>query len=233
MSRVIVPLDVSSKQAAMSLVDRLGDQADFYKVGFELYTRSGPDVVRDLVERGKQVFLDIKLHDIPNTVGRAVAVASELGVDLLTVHVSGGPSMMEAAAKARGGGLKLLGVTVLTSLSPDEMSTVWAREILSVREEVGRLAVLACDTGMNGVVASALEASWIRRHLGEDFLIVTPGIRPAGSDAGDQDRIATPADAVAAGADYLVIGRPITQATDPAAALAAVLREIDQARLAS
>ena len=141
--------------------------------------------------------------------------------------------MMEAAAKARGGDLKLLGVTVLTSLSPDEMSTVWAREIRSVREEVGRLAVLACDTGMNGVVASALEASWIRRHLGEDFLIVTPGIRPAGSDAGDQNRIATPADAVAAGADYLVIGRPITQATDPAAALAAVLREIDQARLAS
>ena len=233
MSRVIVPLDVSSKQAAMSLVDRLGDQADFYKVGFELYTRSGPDVVRELVERGKQVFLDIKLHDIPNTVGRAVAVASELGVDLLTVHVSGGPSMMEAAAKARGGDLKLLGVTVLTSLSPDEMSTVWDREIRSVREEVGRLAVLASDTGMNGVVASALEASWIRRHLGEDFLIVTPGIRPAGSDAGDQDRIATPADAVAAGADYLVIGRPITQATDPAAALAAVLREIDQARLAS
>jgi orotidine-5'-phosphate decarboxylase len=232
MSRVIVPLDVSSKQAAMSLVDRLGDQADFYKVGFELYTRSGPDVVRELVERGKQVFLDIKLHDIPNTVGRAVAVASELGVDLLTVHVSGGPSMMEAAAKARGGDLKLLGVTVLTSLSPDEMSTVWDREIRSVREEVGRLAVLASDTGMNGVVASALEASWIRRHLSGDFLIVTPGIRPAGSDAGDQDRIATPADAVAAGADYLVIGRPITQATDPAAALAAVLREIDQARLA-
>jgi orotidine-5'-phosphate decarboxylase len=233
MSRVIVPLDVSSKQAAMSLVDRLGDQADFYKVGFELYTRSGPDVVRELVERGKQVFLDIKLHDIPNTVGRAVAVASELGVDLLTVHVSGGPSMMEAAAKARGGDLKLLGVTVLTSLSPDEMSTVWDREIRSVREEVGRLAVLASDTGMNGVVASALEASWIRRHLSGDFLIVTPGIRPAGSDAGDQDRIATPADAVEAGADYLVIGRPITQATDPAAALAAVLREIDQARLAS
>ncbi|MGY8777561.1 MAG: orotidine-5'-phosphate decarboxylase [Longimicrobiales bacterium] len=233
MSRVIVPLDVSSKQAAMALVDRLGDQADFYKVGFELYTRSGPDVVRELVERGKQVFLDIKLHDIPNTVGRAVAVASELGVDLLTVHVSGGPSMMKAAAKARGGDLKLLGVTVLTSLSPDEMSTVWDREIRSVREEVGRLAVLASDTGMNGVVASALEASWLRRHLGEDFLIVTPGIRPAGSDAGDQNRIATPADAVAAGADYLVIGRPITQATDPAAALAAVLREIDQARLAS
>mgnify|MGYP003388743747 FL=1 len=233
MSRVIVPLDVSSKQAAMALVDRLGGQADFYKVGFELYTRSGPDVVRELVERGKQVFLDIKLHDIPNTVGRAVAVASELGVDLLTVHVSGGPSMMEAAAKARGGDLKLLGVTVLTSLSPDEMSTVWDREIRSVREEVGRLAVLASDTGMNGVVASALEASWLRRHLGEDFLIVTPGIRPAGSDAGDQSRIATPADAVAAGADYLVIGRPITQATDPAAALAAVLREIDQASLAS
>jgi orotidine-5'-phosphate decarboxylase len=233
MSRVIIPLDVPSKKEALALVDRLGDQADFYKVGFELYTRSGPDVVRELVSRGKQVFLDIKLHDIPNTVGRAVAAASELGVDLLTVHTSGGPSMLQAAAKARDGDLKLLGVTVLTSLSPDEMSTVWDREIRSIREEVGRLAVLARDTEMNGVVASALEASWLRGQLGEDFLIVTPGIRPAGSDAGDQNRIATPADAVAAGADYLVIGRPITQAADPAAALEAVLQEIHQAGLAS
>jgi orotidine-5'-phosphate decarboxylase len=228
MSRVIIPLDVPTQREALALVDRLGPRADFYKVGFELYTRSGPDVVRALVDMGKQVFLDIKLHDIPNTVGRAVTAASDLGVDLLTVHATGGPSMLEAAARARSGDLKLLAVTVLTSLSPDEMGTVWDREIRSVREEVGRLALMARDADMNGVVASALEASWLRGQLGEDFLIVTPGIRPAGADPGDQSRVATPADAVSAGADYLVIGRPITRADDPASALALVLTEIEQ-----
>ena len=229
MSQVIIPLDVPSGDEALSLVDRLGDGADFYKVGFELYTRSGPDVVRELVKRGKRVFLDIKLHDIPNTVAGAVVAASELGVDLLTVHASGGPSMLEAAANARSGNLQLLAVTVLTSLSPDEISTVWDREIRSIREEVGRLALLGRDAGMDGIVASALEASWIRGQVGADFLIVTPGIRPAGTDRGDQNRVATPADAVRAGADYLVVGRPITKADDPAQALAAVLREIDGA----
>jgi orotidine-5'-phosphate decarboxylase len=228
MSRVIIPLDVASKSEALALVDRLGPRADFYKVGFELYTRSGPDVVRALVDMGKHVFLDIKLHDIPNTVGRAVEAVSDLGVDLLTVHATGGPSMLEAAARARAGDLNLLAVTVLTSLSPDEMGTVWDREIRSVREEVGRLAVMARDAGMNGVVASALEASWLRGQVGQDFLIVTPGIRPAGADPGDQSRVATPADAVSAGADYLVIGRPITQADDPAEALTLVLTEIEQ-----
>lgn len=229
MSRVIIPLDVPSLPEAFALVDRLGDQADFYKVGFELYTRGGPEVVQELVSRGKRVFLDIKLHDIPNTVAGAVAAASDLGVDLLTVHAAGGPSMLEAAAGARTGDLRLLAVTVLTSLSPDEMSTVWDREIRSVREEVGRLALLGRATGMDGVVASALEASWIRTHVGPDFLIVTPGIRPAGADRDDQNRVATPADAVRAGADYLVIGRPITRADNPAEALASVLREIDEA----
>ncbi len=229
MTRVILPLDVPSAAQALELVDRLGPRADFYKVGFELYTRAGPAVVEELVSRGKRVFLDLKLHDIPNTVVGAVAAASDLGVDLLTVHASGGPSMMDAAARARAGDLKLLAVTVLTSLSPDEMGTVWDREIRSVREEVGRLALLANGAGMDGVVASALEASWIRSQVGDDFLIVTPGIRPAGADRGDQNRVATPADAVAAGADYLVIGRPITQAPDPVAALESVLAEIDQA----
>ena len=131
MSRVIIPLDVPTAGEAFALVDRLGDQADFYKVGLELYTRAGSDVVRALVDRGKQVFLDLKLHDIPNTVGRAVAVASDLGVELLTVHGSGGPTMLEAAAAGRTGDLRLLAVTVLTSLSPDEMGTVWGREIRS------------------------------------------------------------------------------------------------------
>ncbi len=229
MGRVIVPLDVASSEEALRVVDSLGDQGDFYKVGFELYTRAGPDVVRELIERGKRVFLDIKLHDIPNTVAGAVCAASDLGVDLLTVHVSGGSSMMEAAVAARSGALRLLGVTILTSMSPDEVSTVWGREIRSIREEVGRLAVMARQSGMDGIVASALEASWIRSQVGSDFLIVTPGIRPAGADRGDQNRVATPAEAVRAGADYLVIGRPITHAPDPSAALMAVLEEVEQA----
>ncbi len=233
MSRVIIPLDVPSSEEALALVERLGGQATYYKVGLELYTRAGPSVVEELVRRGKQVFLDLKLHDIPTTVGRAVAAASDLGVDLLTVHVSGGPRMLEAAADARSGDLALLGVTVLTSLSPDEMETVWDREIRSVREEVGRLAGLARQGGLDGVVASALEASWLRTQLGEDFLIVTPGIRPAGARRDDQNRVSTPGDAVRAGSDYLVIGRPITLAADPAAALVAVLEEIEAARAPS
>ncbi len=229
MNRVIVPLDVESSDEALRWVDRLGDQGEFYKVGLELYTRAGPEVVRELIDRGKRVFLDLKLHDIPNTVAGAVRAASDLGVDLLTVHASGGPTMLDAAARARSGGLRLLAVTVLTSLSPDEMSTVWGREIRSVREEVGRLAVLAQEGGMDGIVASALEASWVRSQVGDDFVIVTPGIRPAGADRGDQSRVATPTDAIRAGADYLVVGRPITQAADPAAALAAVIEEVEQA----
>lgn len=229
MSRVILPLDVPSADQAFALVDRLGDDADFYKVGLELYTRSGPDVVRELVARGKRVFLDLKLHDIPNTVAGAVAAASDLGVELLTLHASGGPRMMEAAVGARSGDLKLLAVTVLTSLTPDEMSAVWDREIRSVRDDVGRLAVMGKEAGVDGIVASALEAGWIRQQVGPGFLIVTPGIRPVGSERGDQNRVATPAEAVRNGADHLVIGRPITQADDPAAALDAVLREIDRA----
>lgn len=229
MNRVIVPLDVESSDEALTWVDRLGDQGEFYKVGLELYTRAGPEVVRELIDRGKRVFLDLKLHDIPNTVAGAVRAATDLGVDLLTVHASGGPTMLKAAARARSGGLRVLAVTVLTSLSPDEMSTVWGREIRSVREEVGRLAVLAQEAGMDGIVASALEASWVRSQVGDDFMIVTPGIRPAGADRGDQSRVATPTDAIRAGADYLVVGRPITQAADPAAALAAVIEEVEQA----
>jgi len=228
MNRVIVPLDFPSPEEAFDMVDRLGEQGVFYKVGLELYTRSGPSVVRSLVDRGKRVFLDLKLRDIPNTVAASVAAASDLGVELLTVHATGGPTMLEAAAAARGSDLKLLAVTVLTSLSPDEMGRVWGRELRSLREEVGRLAVMARDANIDGVVTSPLEVSWIRGQVEDDFLIVTPGIRPAGADRDDQNRIATPSDAVQAGADYLVIGRPITRADDPAAALAAILREIEE-----
>jgi orotidine-5'-phosphate decarboxylase len=232
MAGIIIALDRASQQDALTLVDRLGSAGTFYKVGLELYTRSGPAVVAALRERGKRVFLDLKLHDIPNTVAGAVRAASSLDVELLTVHASGGASMLEAARDAASGGVRLLGVTVLTSLSAAELEGAWGREINSIRDEVGRLAELAHRCGIDGVVASALEAGWIRRALGPEGLIVTPGIRPAGGDQGDQKRVATPANAVEAGADYLVVGRPVTQADDPAKALEALLAEVARAEQA-
>jgi orotidine-5'-phosphate decarboxylase len=229
MNRVIIPLDVPTVAEAFSLVDQLGDDADFYKVGFELFTRGGPQVVNELVSRGKRVFLDLKLHDIPNTVARSVAAASDLGVDLLTLHASGGPRMMEAAAAARSGSLKLLAVTILTSLTSEEMASVWDREVRSMDDDVARLAMMSKEAGVNGVVASALEVNRVRQQVGVDFLIVTPGIRPAGAESGDQNRVATPAEAVQNGSDYLVIGRPITESSDPPAAFATILKEIEEA----
>jgi len=230
MAGVIVALDHSSQEEALALVDALGSSGTFFKVGLELFTRSGPEVVLALRDRGKRVFLDLKLHDIPNTVAGAVRAAAALDVELLTVHASGGTSMLEAAGEAATGeGVKLLAVTVLTSLSVAEVEAVWGREINSIRDEVGRLAELAHLHGMHGVVASALEAGWIRRALGPERLIVTPGIRPAEADHGDQKRVTTPAVAVEAGADYLVVGRPVTQAADPAVALDALLAEVAEA----
>lgn len=226
MAEVIIPLDVPSADEAEALVDALGPRASFFKVGLELYTRAGPGIVRELKRRDKRVFLDLKLHDIPNTVAAAVDAAVGLDVDLLTVHAAGGPTMLEAAGAAANGKVRLLGVTVLTSLTPAELEKVWGREIDSIRDEVDRLAQLSQEAGLAGVVASALEASWIRGKVGDDFLIVTPGIRPEGTDRGDQKRVATPADAVAAGADYLVVGRPVTRAPDPRAALDALLTEV-------
>lgn len=232
MAEIIVALDGMDATDALELVDHVGDAGSFYKVGLELYTRGGPDVVRDLRARNKRVFLDLKLHDIPNTVAGAVEAAAALDVELLTVHAAGGPGML-TAARAAAGAVRLLGVTLLTSLSPADVEVVWARDIRSIRDEVGRLAQLARDTGMDGVVASALEASWLRRSLGPDFLLVTPGIRSAGKDRGDQKRVATPADAVAAGADYLVVGRPVTRAADPRSALEALSAEVTEAETAN
>lgn len=229
MNRVIISLDVPTVAEAFSLVDQLGDDADFYKVGFELFTRGGPQVVNELVSRGKRVFLDLKLHDIPNTVARSVTAASDLGVDLLTLHASGGPRMMEAAAAARSGSLKLLAVTILTSLTSEEIASVWDREIRSMDDDVARLAMMSKEAGVDGIVASALEVNRVRQQVGADFLIVTPGIRPAGAASGDQNRVATPAEAVQNGSDYLVIGRPITQSSDPPAAFATILKEIEEA----
>ena len=222
MAEIIVALDHPDADEALSLVDQLGDVGTFYKVGLELYTRAGPDVVRTLHDRGKRVFLDLKLHDIPNTVAGAVRAAAALDVELLTLHTGGGAPMLRAGVEAAEDRVKLLGVTVLTSLTPSDVEQVWGREIRSIRDEVVRLAQLAAEVDLHGVVASAMEAGWIRPAIGDDMLIVTPGIRMKGTDRGDQKRVASPADAVAAGADYLVVGRPITQSPDPMSALRAL-----------
>jgi orotidine-5'-phosphate decarboxylase len=223
---VIVALDTRSLDEALGIVEVLGDDADFYKVGLELYTWVGPRAVTKLAERGKRVFLDLKLHDIPNTVMRAAKGVSELGVDLLTVHASGGAEMIEAARGALRADTRLLAVTVLTSMASDDLGASWGRTVESVSEEVLRLAEIARDAGADGVVAGASEAARVRSWAGDGFLLVVPGIRPEGADRQDQKRVATPAHAVTSGADYLVVGRPITRAQDPASALRAVLAEV-------
>jgi orotidine-5'-phosphate decarboxylase len=223
MSQLIIALDVPSQREALQLVDELGEGADFYKVGLELYTREGPGVLRALKGRGKQVFLDLKLLDIPHTVQRSVQAAAELGADLLTVHSQGGSAMLEAAAKAAGSEMRIVAVTVLTSLSPTEVEDIWDRSLDSVRDEVLRLAALATRAGAHGVVASALEARDLRRTLGPDALVVTPGIRLPGGDTHDQARVTSPLEAVREGASHLVVGRAVTRAPDPVEALDRVL----------
>ncbi len=226
MAQVIIPLDVPTLDDAMGLVDSLGEAADFYKVGLELFTAEGSAAVQALKQRNKRVFLDLKLHDIPSTVARAVARARVLEVDLLTLHATGGRLMMEAAAQAAENDLTLLGVTVLTSMTSSDMEHSWGREVDSIEEEVVRLATLVRDSGVGGVVASVREAAPVKKALGSDLVVVTPGIRFAGGDAHDQARVSTPGAAVAAGADYLVIGRSVTQAPDPAEALRRVHEEM-------
>ncbi|HAT16819.1 MAG TPA: orotidine-5'-phosphate decarboxylase [Gemmatimonadetes bacterium] len=230
MAQVIIPLDVPTLDDAMGLVDSLGEAADFYKVGLELFTAEGSAAVQALKQRNKRVFLDLKLHDIPSTVARAVARARVLEVDLLTLHATGGRPMMEAAAQAAENDLTLLGVTVLTSMTSSDMEHSWGREVDSIEEEVVRLATLVRDSGVGGVVASVREAAPVKKALGSDLVVVTPGIRFAGGDAHDQARVSTPGAAVAAGADYLVIGRSVTQAPDPAEALRRVHEEMAGSR---
>jgi orotidine-5'-phosphate decarboxylase len=227
MATPIIALDVDSSRAALELVDLLGESVTHYKVGSALFTAEGPKVVRDLRARGKSIFLDLKFHDIPNTVAQSVAAAGRLGVELLTVHVSGGLAMLQAARTAAGeNGPRVLGVTVLTSFGAEEILQTWGKEVNSVREEVNRLTQLAVDAGLHGVVTSPLEIESVRRKLGPDQLIVTPGIRSSGDRAGDQVRTATPAEAARAGADYLVIGRPVVAAADPVAAMRSILAEL-------
>ncbi|WP_375055015.1 orotidine-5'-phosphate decarboxylase [Zobellella sp. DQSA1] len=219
--KILIALDFADQQQARELVAKL-DPADCrLKVGKEMFTLFGPEFVRSLVNAGFDVFLDLKFHDIPNTVAKAVAAAAELGVWMVNVHASGGPRMMEAAKEAlKPYGDKaplLIAVTVLTSMTGDELHQ--AGVLRSPAEQVLALARLSRDAGLDGVVCSAQEASLLKAELGPDFKLVTPGIRPSGSDAGDQRRIMTPEQAITAGSDYLVIGRPITQAADPAAVL--------------
>ena len=227
--RLIVALDVSTAAAAQNIVAAVGDAASLYKVGMQLYTAVGPQVVRDLIASGRRVFLDLKYHDIPNTVGAAVREAAALGVTMLNVHASGGERMLKAAVEAgKSSPAKpiVLAVTVLTSMAQEDLNDAGVPG--PVANQVLRLAAMALNCGCGGVVASAQEAAQLRSELGRDFVIVTPGVRPAGADKGDQRRIVTPAQAVAAGADYFVVGRPITDAPDPAAAAKAVIAEISQ-----
>jgi orotidine-5'-phosphate decarboxylase len=224
--RLIVALDVSTVAAAQKIVAAVGDSALTYKVGMQLYTAEGPQAVRDLVASGRRVFLDLKYHDIPNTVGAAVAEAAKLGVSMLTVHASGSGKMLRAAveaAKTRPE-LMVLAVTVLTSMDENDLEKIGIRG--SVEDSVVRLATIALANGCQGIVSSAREASTLRAELGHKFAIVTPGVRPAGGDVGDQVRVVTPAEAIASGASHIVVGRPITEAADPAAEARAILSQI-------
>jgi orotidine-5'-phosphate decarboxylase len=227
--RLIVALDIPEVAAAERLVVSLGDSVRFYKVGMELAYGGGLGYVERLVGSGKQVFLDLKLHDIPHTVERAVAQVTRLGATFLTIHAY--PQTMRAAVAGRAGSkLKLLGVSVLTSCNDDDLRE--AGYAFGVGALVARRAAQAIAEKVEGLIASPAEAAQLRANLGDGMILVTPGVRPAGADAGDQKRVATPARAIIDGADYLVVGRPVTQAPDPRAAAEAIVAEIAAALLA-
>lgn len=224
--RLIVALDVETVAQAEALIERLGDSVGVYKIGMQLGFAGGLDLAQRLADEGKAVFLDLKLLDIANTVAGGIASISALGAAFATVHAY--PQTMRAAAEARGSGsLRILAVTVLTSLNADDLRE--AGYGASPQELVLKRARQAVEFGVDGVVASAQEAALIRDAVGEHLLIVTPGIRRAGTEAGDQKRVATPADAIAAGADYLVVGRPIIAASDPRRAALSIVHEIERA----
>jgi orotidine-5'-phosphate decarboxylase len=228
--RLIVALDVSTASEATKIVQSVGESAGLFKVGKQLFTAVGPGIVRDLISSGKKVFLDLKFHDIPNTVAAAVQSASNLGVSMLTVHASGGSRMLKAAVEAAASAPKpplVLAVTILTSFTDADLQEVGFPG--KVADQVLRLAALAQASGCGGVVSSVAEVEQLRQRLGKEPAIVTPGIRPAGSSAGDQARVATPSVAIAAGASHLVVGRPITAAKDPAKAVDEIVREIESA----
>ncbi|OGV63346.1 MAG: orotidine 5'-phosphate decarboxylase [Lentisphaerae bacterium RIFOXYB12_FULL_65_16] len=224
-TQLIVALDVDTLDEAARVADQLGPLVPWYKIGKQLFTRHGPDAVRMVRERGSRVFLDLKYHDIPNTVAEAVRAAAGIGADLVNVHAGGGPSMLAAAAEAgQKSGVLVVAVTVLTSLDERELRATGVAA--TPAEQVVRLARLAQANGIPGVVCSALEIGALRQACGPEFVLVVPGIRPAGSGTDDQKRVMTPRAAAAAGADYIVVGRPIRQAPDPQAAVRQILEEL-------
>ncbi len=229
--QILVALDYADHASAMAFVDRIDPRSCRLKVGKEMFTLFGPQLVRDLQQRGFEVFLDLKFHDIPNTTAHAVAAAADLGVWMVNVHASGGARMMTAAREALVSFGKdaplLIAVTVLTSMDAEDLHGIGID--LSPAEHAERLARLSQNCGLDGVVCSAQEAARFKKTLGGAFKLVTPGIRPIGSDAGDQRRIMTPQQAKLAGVDYMVIGRPVTQAADPAAALTGILASLQEA----
>ena len=222
--KIIVALDVPTKREALELVEKLSNQISFFKIGLQLYTAEGPEIVRLVSSTGSKVFLDLKLHDIPNTVARSVESASRLGVQMLTIHLSGGSEMVRAATGARTNNMLLMGVTVLTSATEDTLREIGIQG--KVNDQVLRLAKLGVEAGIDGVVASPHEVKRLRREFGNKIKIVVPGIRPNLSETGDQRRTMAPLEALEAGADHLVIGRPITAHPNPNEAVAKVLEEL-------
>jgi orotidine-5'-phosphate decarboxylase len=222
--KIIVALDVPTRVEALRLVELLRPRISLFKVGLQLYTAEGPEAVRAILETGARVFLDLKLHDIPNTVARAVESASKLGVHMLTIHLSGGRAMIDAAVAARGESLSLLGVTVLTSMDHAALQETGIEADMG--RQVLRLAQLGADGGVNGLVASPHEVKLLRDRLHAQMQLVVPGVRPSWAEHADQKRVMTPGEALRTGADYLVIGRPITGHRDPAEAVAKICDEL-------
>ena len=223
--KIIVALDVATKEKALDLVEELRDQISFFKIGLQLYTAEGPEIVRAVLSAGAKVWLDIKLHDIPNTVARAVESANNLGVHMLTIHLGGGSEMIRAATAVRANNISILGVTVLTSATEQTLREIGIAD--GVEDQVLRLAKLGVEAGIDGIVASPHEIKILRTEFGDKIKIVVQGIRPIWAEPGDQKRFMTPRAAIAAGADYIGIGRPITAHSSPHKAVAKILDEID------
>jgi orotidine-5'-phosphate decarboxylase len=222
--KIIVALDVATKEKALDLVEELRDQISFFKIGLQLYTAEGPEIVRAVLSTGAKVWLDLKLHDIPNTVARAVESANNLGVHMLTIHLSGGSEMIRAATAARTNNISILGVTVLTSATEQTLREIGIAD--KVGDQVLRLAKLGVEAEIDGVVASPHEIKLLRAEFGDKIKIAVQGVRPTWAEPGDQKRFMTPRQALEAGADYIGIGRPITAHSSPCEAVAKILDEI-------
>ena len=222
--KIIVALDVPTKKKALELVDQLRDEISFFKIGLQLYTAEGPEIVRAVLATGAKVWLDLKLYDIPNTVARAVESANNLGVRMLTIHLSGGSEMIRTATAVRASDMLLLGVTVLTSATEQTLCEIGITD--TVEDQVLRLARLGAQAGIDGVVASPREIKPLRREFGDGIKIAVQGIRPNWAEPGDQKRFMTPREAIEAGADYIGIGRPITGHAQPREAVARILDEL-------